>query len=153
LTLGPINAIFPTGCCFSSMTKRNNDSAALHKLSRRERQVMEIVYAQGGATASDIHKLLPDPPTFSATRAVIRTLEDKGYLRHEEQGLRYLYLPTASVAMARKSALASIVSTFFHGSPTQVMAALLDQSSTKISDEDLDRIEAMIRDARNKSRE
>ena len=111
---------------------------------------MEIIYAQGGATASDIQKLLPDPPSFSATRAVIRTLEEKGHLRHEEHGLRYVYLPTASVARARKSALASLVSTFFQGSPTQLMAALLDQSSTRVTEEDLDELEAMIKDARKR---
>lgn len=111
---------------------------------------MDIVYAQGGATAADIHKLLPDPPSFSATRAVIRTLEEKGRLRHEEQGLRYVYLPTAPVEKARESALANLVSTFFQGSPTQLMATLLDDSAGKMSDEELDGLEAMIRRARQK---
>lgn len=111
---------------------------------------MEIIYAQNGATASDIQKLLPDPPSFSATRAVIRTLEEKGHLRHEEQGLRYVYLPTASAAGARTSALSSMLSTFFQGSPTQLMATLLDQSSEQMSDEELDRLQAMIQDEKKK---
>lgn len=111
---------------------------------------MEIVYAQGGATAADIHRLLPDAPSFSATRAVIRTLEEKGHLRHEEQGLRYVYLPTASVAKARKSALANLVSTFFQGSPTQLMATMLDDPSMKMSDRELETLEDMIRKARKK---
>ena len=111
---------------------------------------MDIIYARGGTTAAEIHKLIPDPPSFSATRAVIRTLEEKGHLRHEEQGLRYVYLPTASVANARKSVLSSMVATFFQGSPTQLMATLLDDSSMKLSDEELDDLEALIRKARSK---
>ncbi|HET8549915.1 MAG TPA: BlaI/MecI/CopY family transcriptional regulator [Bryobacteraceae bacterium] len=123
-----------------------------HRLSRRERQVMDIVYARGAVTAAGIHEALPDPPTFSATRAVIRTLEEKGHLRHEEQGLRYVYLPVLPADKARRSALAHIVATFFQGSPSQLMAALLDPSAGRLPDEELDRIERLIREAKEKKR-
>jgi predicted transcriptional regulator len=120
----------------------------LPKLSRRERQVMDIVYSLGQATANEIHEALPDPPTFSATRAVIRTLEEKGHIRHEEQGLRYVYLPVVPRDKARTSALAHLVSTFFEGSATQLMAALLDRSTHRISENELDQLEEMIRKAK-----
>jgi predicted transcriptional regulator len=121
-----------------------------HKLSRRERQVMDIVYSRGSATAAEVHDALPDPPTFSATRAVIRTLEEKGHLRHEEQGLRYVYLPVVPVEKARRSALTHVVRTFFDGSPSQLMATLLDSPSSKLADEEFERLERLIRDAKGK---
>ena len=117
-------------------------------LSRRERQVMNIVYARGQATATEIHAALADPPTFSATRAIIRTLEEKGHLRHEEQGLKYIYLPVVPAEKARHSALSNVVSTFFQGSPSRLMATLLNSSTSKISDEELRELEALIRKAR-----
>ena len=123
-----------------------------NKLSRRERQVMDIVYGRGSATASEIHQSLADPPTFSATRAVIRTLEEKGHLRHEEQGLRYVYLPVVPVEKAKRSALAHVVGTFFQGSPSQLMATLLDGSSAKLPDEELERLERLIREAKAKKK-
>jgi predicted transcriptional regulator len=117
-------------------------------LSRRERQVMNIIYAKGRATAAEIHDGLADPPTFSATRAVIRTLEEKGHIRHEEQGLRYVYLPVVPAEKARRSALSNVVATFFQGSPSRLMATLLDSSTSKVSDEELRELEALIRKAR-----
>lgn len=121
-------------------------------LSRRERQVMDILYSLGQATATEIHQALSDPPTFSATRAVIRTLEEKGHVRHEEQGLRYVYVPTIPVEKARKSAVSHLVSTFFQGSPTRLMAALLDDASLQIDQKELESIEDLIRKAREKSK-
>jgi predicted transcriptional regulator len=121
-------------------------------LSRRERQVMNIIYARGHATAVEIHEALPDPPTFSATRAVIRTLEEKGHISHQEQGLRYIYRPVVPPEKARRSAVSQLVSTFFQGSPTRLMAALLDGSAAKMSDEELDELERMIRDAKEKKK-
>jgi BlaI family transcriptional regulator, penicillinase repressor len=117
-------------------------------LSRRERQVMDIIYAQGQATAVEIHEALPDPPTFSATRAIIRTLEEKGHIRHEEQGLRYIYRPVVPAEKARRSALANVVTTFFQGSPSRLLATLLDDSSSKVSDHELRELETLIRKAR-----
>lgn len=121
-------------------------------LSRRERQVMNIIYARGHATAAEIHEALPDPPTFSATRAVIRTLEEKGHITHQEQGLRYIYRPVVPPEKARRSAVSQLVTTFFQGSPTRLMAALLDGSTAKMSDEELDELERMIRDAKEKKK-
>lgn len=120
------------------------------KLSRRERQVMDILYSLGRATANEIHQALPDPPSFSATRAVIRTLEEKGHVRHEEQGLRYVYLPSIPPEKARKSAVAHLLSTFFEGSPTRLMAALLDDS--KLSADEVKSLEALIRKVKGDSR-
>jgi BlaI family penicillinase repressor len=118
------------------------------RLSRRERQVMNIIYAKGRATATEIHATLPDPPTFSATRAIIRTLEEKGHIRHEEQGLKYIYLPVVPADKARHSALNNVVATFFQGSPSRLLATLLDSSASKISDEELRELEELIRKAR-----
>jgi predicted transcriptional regulator len=119
-------------------------------LSRRERQVMDILYSLRRGTAAEIHERLADPPTFSATRAVIRTLQEKGHVKHEAQGLRYVYSPTVPVEKARKSALAHVVSTFFDGSPTRLMAALLDESA--VSDEELRSLETLIRKAKEESK-
>jgi predicted transcriptional regulator len=128
--------------------RRQTTDKVLRKLSRRERQVMDIVYAGGQATANEIHAALPDPPTYSATRAVIRTLEEKGYIDHQEQGLRYVYRPTIPVDKARKSALAHILSTFFQGSPARLMAALLDDASMTVSRDELRALEDLIREAK-----
>src|SRR5687768_14771562 len=117
-------------------------------LSRRERQVMNIVYARAQATAMEIHEALPDPPTFSATRAVIRTLEEKGHLRHKEEGLRYVYLPVVPAETAKRSALSNLVSTYFQSSPTKLMATLLESSTANLSRAELDEMEEMIRQAR-----
>ena len=133
------------------MSNRLSQSSS-PKLSRRERQVMDIVYSQGRATASEIHAALADPPTFSATRAVIRTLEEKGHLRHEEQGLRYVYLPVVSVEQAKRSALAHMVKTFFQGSPSRLMATLLDPKSANISAAELHSLEELIRKAKEGSK-
>jgi predicted transcriptional regulator len=130
------------------MPKANNDDP----LSRRERQVMNIIYSSGQATAVEIHERLPDPPTFSATRAVIRTLSEKGHIRHQEQGLRYVYLPTVPADTAKRSALSSVISTFFGGSPTQLMATLLENSTTNVTDGELEQLELMIQRAKEEKK-
>ena len=117
-------------------------------LSRRERQVMNIIYAKGRATATEIHAALPDPPTFSATRAIIRTLEEKGHIRHEEDGQRYVYLPVVPRRVVSKSALKHVVNTFFDGSIEKVVAALLGPDGSKLSDEELDRIAGIVANAK-----
>jgi predicted transcriptional regulator len=117
-------------------------------LSRRERQVMNIIYGQGQATAVEVHEALPDPPTFSATRAIIRTLEEKGHIRHEEQGLRYIYRPVVPAEKARRSALSNVVTTFFQGSPSRLLATLLDDANSKVSEDELRELETLIRKAR-----
>jgi predicted transcriptional regulator len=117
-----------------------------HDLSRRERQIMDVIYERRQATAAEVTEAIPDPPSYSAVRALLRILEQKGYLRHEQQGLRYLFIPTARRDTARKSALKGIVRTFFNGSVEQTVAALLGQQ--KLSPEELERLSALIDKAR-----
>ena len=117
-------------------------------LSRRERQMMDILYARGRATAAEIHEALPDAPTYSAVRAKLRVLEEKGHIRHEEEALRYVYLPVVARDSARRSALRHMVSTFFGGSVEETVAALLDLSATNLSRGDLDRISEMVKQAK-----
>ena len=149
LTRSPDNATFPTWCWISNMTKRD---ASSDPLSRRERQVMNIIYGRGEATAAEIHEALPDPPTFSATRAVIRTLEDKGHIRHREQGLRYVYVPVVPAEKARRSAVAHLVDTLFQGSPSRLVAALLEPATVRVTDEEFQRLEQLIREAKERSK-
>ena len=113
---------------------------------------MDIVYSRGHATAVEIHEALPDRPTFSASRAVMRTLEEKGHLRHEERGLRYIYLPVVPLERAKRSALTHVVKTFFQGSPSHLMATLLESSTSKISEEELARLEELIRRAKEEKK-
>jgi len=117
-------------------------------LSRRERQMMDILYQRGRATASEIHEALPEPPSYSAVRAKLRVLEEKGHVRHEEEALRYVYVPTVARDTARRSALRHMVSTFFAGSVEDTVAALLDISAADLSPKDLDRISSLIEQAR-----
>jgi len=120
-------------------------------LSRRERQMMDILYQRGRASASEIHQALPDAPTYSAVRAKLRVLEEKGHIRHEEEALHYVYIPTVARDTARRSALRHMISTFFEGSVEQTVAALLDLSAAKLSAEDLDRISEMVDKAKRES--
>jgi len=117
-------------------------------LSRRERQIVDILYAQGRATAADVQAALPDPPSYSAVRAMLRILEEKGHVRHEQDGPRYVYLPTIGRDNAKRSALRHMLQTFFDGSAEQAISALLDESSTRLSDRELDKLARMIDQAR-----
>jgi predicted transcriptional regulator len=117
-------------------------------LSRRERQIMDILYQRGRATASQIHAELSEPPSYSAVRAKLRVLEEKGHVRHEEAALRYVYLPTVARETARRSALRHMVATFFEGSVEEAVAALLDLSAANLSKKDLDRISNLIEEAK-----
>jgi predicted transcriptional regulator len=119
-------------------------------LSRRERQIMDVLYARGSATAAEVRDALPDPPSYSAVRALLRILEEKGHARHESQGPRYVYLPQVSRERARKSALRRVVSTFFEGSAAQAAAALIDSES--LTKNDLVRLSALIEKARREGR-
>jgi BlaI family transcriptional regulator, penicillinase repressor len=114
------------------------------QLSRRERQIMDVIYKLGKATAGEVHERLPDQPTYSTVRAKLRVLEEKGFVQHEEQGPRYVYTPTTPRDKARRSALRHLVDTFFGGSAEQVVAALLDGSSGRMSDEELDKLSRLI---------
>jgi predicted transcriptional regulator len=122
-----------------------------HTLSRRERQIMDILYQRSRATAAEIHQALPDAPTYSAVRAKLRVLEEKGHIRHEEESLRYVYFPTTPRDAARRSALSHMIATFFEGSVEQAVAALLDLSAAKLGTEDLDRIQTLIDQAKEES--
>src|SRR5262245_47945707 len=125
---------------------------AHHHLSRRERQIMDIVYRLGKASAVEVLESLPNPPSYSAVRAMLRLLEEKGYLRHEQDGQRYVFIPTLAREKARKSALKQMVQTFFDDSATEAVAALLDMSGGKLSPEELDNLSRMIEAARRKGR-
>ena len=120
--------------------------------SRRERQIMDILYARGRATAAEIHEALPDAPSYSAVRAKLRVLEEKGHVRHEEESLRYVYLPTVARDTARRSALRHLVTTFFEGSVEQAVAALLDVSSAGLDERELDRIASLVEEAKKESK-
>jgi predicted transcriptional regulator len=117
-------------------------------LSRRERQIMDVIYRQGRMTAAEVREALADPPSYSAVRALLKVLEDKGHLRHEQDGPRYVFLPTVSRDKARRSALMRIVQTFFEGSTAQAVAALLGEPGAKLTDDDLDRLSSLIDQAR-----
>jgi len=117
-------------------------------LSRRERQIMEVLYALGEATAAEIHARIPDAPSYSAVRAHLRVLEEKGHIRHESRDLRYVYLPTLRPEHARRSALRHMLNTFFGGSAERLLAALLDGKSARLSREELDRLSALVEKAR-----
>ena len=121
-------------------------------LSRRERQIMDIIYARGRATAAEVMDRLPDPPGYSAVRAMLRNLEDKGHLRHEKVGQRYVFLPTLARSKARRSALRRVLQTFFDNSTEQAVAALLDLSRSKMTNEELDRLSELIEQARREGR-
>jgi len=119
-------------------------------LSRRERQILDILYAKGAATAAEVQEALPDPPSYSAVRALLRVLEEKGHARHESQGTRYVYLPMVPRERARNSALSRIVKTFFDGSAAQAAAALVDSGS--LSDDELAKLSSLIERARKEGR-
>jgi len=119
-----------------------------HSLSRRERQIMDILYRQGRATASEIHQALPDRPGYSAVRAKLRVLEEKGHIRHEEQALRYVYLPLVNRDRARQSALRHLLETFFDNSAEQAITALLGLHTGGLSREKLKHLSELIEKAK-----
>jgi BlaI family penicillinase repressor len=122
------------------------------QLSRRERQIMDIVYASGEASAADVHAAIPDAPSYSSIRALLRILEEKGHLKHREDGARYIYSPTQSREKASRSALKQLVQTFFDGSLSNAIAALVDNESGNLSADELKRIESIIKAAKAKSK-
>src|SRR3712207_5379912 len=126
------------------LARQRKDEEPHAKLSRRERQIMDAIYKRGKATAAEVQQELPEDPNYSTVRAQLRVLEEKGYLRHEEQGLRYVFLPTIPREQARSSALKRLVDTFFDGSAEQVVAALLDGSAGKLSEGELARLSGLI---------
>jgi len=117
-------------------------------LTRRERQIMDILYRRGPAAAGEVMADLTDRPSYSTVRAQLRVLEDKGYVRHEEVGLRYVYTPTAPRHEVRQSALRHLVDTFFEGSTHKVVAALLGSEGSRVTEEELERIAELVEKAR-----
>jgi predicted transcriptional regulator len=121
-------------------------------LSRRERQIMDVIYRNGPATAGEVHEQLPDPPSYSAVRATLRVLEDKGHVCHEQVGAAYIYTPMVPRHAARRSAIKHLLETFFEGSTERAMVALLDESQARLSPAELDRIARAIAAARKEGR-
>lgn len=117
-------------------------------LSRRERQVMDILYRRTGATVAEIMADLPDPPTYSAVRSILRILGEKKLIRHKEDGPRYVYSPSDTTDTAREDMLAHVVKTYFAGSPEQAVTALLRMSDADLPDEDIERLRKSISSAR-----
>ena len=119
-----------------------------HTLSRRERQIMDILYRRGRATAAEVNEDLSGEPHYSTVRTQLRVLEEKGHVRHAEEGLRYVYMPAVPRRAARKSALKHLVDTFFDGSAEKVVAAVLGREGARLTDEELDRIAQLVAKAR-----
>jgi predicted transcriptional regulator len=120
----------------------------MQKLSRRERQIMDVLYERGRATAAEILAALPDPPSYSAIRALIKVLEDKGHVKHQEDGPRYVFTPSVPRAKARRNAVKHLLQTFFDDSAGEAVASLLGSSAGKLKPEELDKIEELIARAR-----
>jgi BlaI family transcriptional regulator, penicillinase repressor len=123
-----------------------------HKLSRRERQIMDALYRRGRATAAEILEEIPDPPGYSAVRAMLRVLEEKKHIRHEAEDLRYVYMPVVPRDKARRSAALHMLDTFFDGSAEQAVATLLSVSARNLSKDDFDRLAALVEKARQEGR-
>ena len=121
-------------------------------LSRRERQIMDILYQRGKASAAEVREAMADAPSYSAVRALLRVLEEKGHVRHQAEGLKYVYVPAVARDKAKRSAVKHLVDTFFNDSPEQVVAALLDVSARRLSAEELDRMAAMIEKAKREGK-
>ena len=121
-------------------------------LSRRERQIMDILYRQGKASASEVREQMEDAPSYSAVRAMLRVLEEKGHVRHQAEGLKYVYVPTVARDRAKRTAVKHVMETFFNGSPEQIVAALLDVSSTRLTREELDRMSQLIEKAKQEGK-
>jgi len=124
----------------------------INHLSRRERQIMDIIYQKGEATVAEVRELLPDPPSYSSVRALLSVLEKKEYLKHKEQGRRYTYYPTVALDRAKRSALKHLMETFFDDSAERVMAALLNIRGTSLSEKELERMARLIEEAKKEGK-
>ena len=127
------------------------DSLA-NRLSRRERQIMDVLYQLGEATAAEVQERLPEPPSYSAVRAMLRILEDKGHIRHHEDGPRYVFAPVVARDTAQRSAVKHLLRTFFDGSVEDAMAALLDGAERKLSRDEIDRMSQLIEQRKREGR-
>jgi len=125
---------------------------AFADLSRRERQILEILYLRGRASAAEVQAAMPDPPSYSAVRAMLRVLEEKGHVKHQTERLKYVYVPVVARDRAKRSAMKHLLETFFHGEPEQAVATLLDVSSRRLKPEELDRMSEFIEKARKEGK-
>lgn len=130
--------------------KKSGGTAALSQLSRRERQIMEILFELGEATAEEVRSRLPNPPSYSAARALLARLEDKGAVKHTERQLRYVYRPVISRSQARKSAVSRLVDVFFEGSVARAVTGMVDLGEDDLSDEELEALARRIAQARRR---
>jgi len=121
-------------------------------LSRRERQIMDIIYQRKQASVWEVLDNLPDPPSYSAVRALMRILEEKGHLKHTKKGARFIYIPTVSRAQASRSAIKRVLRTFFNGSVEQAVSAMLDVSNLKLSPAEMKKLEQLIDKAKQGGR-
>lgn len=121
------------------------------QLSRRERQIMDAIYQMGSGSVREVLKAIPDPPSYSAVRAQLRILEEKGHLRHEEDGARYIYHPTVEPETARRSMLSHVVDHFFGGSTESAVSTLLELSDRQLPESELDRLAELVEQARERS--
>jgi predicted transcriptional regulator len=121
-------------------------------LSRREREMMNIIFARGRATATEVLEGMAEPPSYSAVRATLRVLEQKGHLKHQHDGTRYVYLPTVNRERVRLSALDQLLTTFFDGSAANVVATLIERQKGKMSDDELEHLSQLIEEARKEGR-
>ncbi|HEY6220568.1 MAG TPA: BlaI/MecI/CopY family transcriptional regulator [Gemmatimonadaceae bacterium] len=133
-------------------TSSNGADKKLAALSRRERQIIDILYQRGKATVAEVQEALPDPPSYSAVRATLNVLVEKGHAQHKEDGPRYVYLPAIPAGSARSAAVQHLVDTFFGGSAEEAAVALLEMSDTKISRDAVDRLTRGIQAARKEGR-
>jgi BlaI family penicillinase repressor len=124
----------------------------MNRLSRRERQIMDIVYQMGSATAVDVENLIPDAPVNATVRKILRTLEEKGFLKHRREGKRFIYTPTIPADAARTTALEHLLDTFFRGSAARAVVALLDQKNSTLSEDEKRMIIGRIEESRKKGR-
>jgi BlaI family penicillinase repressor len=126
--------------------------SAVGGLSRRERQILEILYQRGKAAASEVREAMEDAPSYSAVRTLLGVLEEKGHIKHRAEGLRYVYTPVIGREKAKRTAVKHLLDTYFNGSPEQIVAALLDVSSTELTREELDRMTEMIEKAKREGK-
>ena len=141
-----------SGCPFTPLTTSMTQDDELRGLSRRERQIMDLLFQRGKASVGEVMDGIPDPPGYSAVRATLRTLEQKGRVTHEEDGRAYIYRPTLRRDAARKSALTHVLKTFFDNSAEQAVAALLELKGPRLSDAQLDRVSRLIENAKKEGR-
>ena len=134
------------------LKNQQDGGTTLTQLSRRERQVMEIIYQRGKVSAAEVMEAMADRPSYSAVRASLRVLEAKGHLRHEAEDLKYVYMPTVTPEKARKSAVKHLLNTLFSESPGELMSALLDVSARQLTEAELDRMAALIEKAREEGK-